>query len=94
MVVEAVTERLDIAKVLREVQSACRDQAFLTSNTSTISITRLAEGLHRLMLLPGFTFNPVPVMPLVEVIRGQSTSDQTVAELMAFEAALGKRPVL
>ena len=96
MIVEAVTERLDIKQaVLQEAQGACRDQAFLTSNTSTISITQLAEGLAQADAFAGLHFfNPVPVMPLVEVIRGQSTSDQTVAELMAFAAALGKRPVL
>lgn len=96
LVVEAVVERADIkAAVLAEAERMIADDAVLASNTSTISIDRLAEGLARPERFCGMHFfNPVPQMPLVEVIRGRCTSDATLARTVAFALALGKTPIV
>jgi 3-hydroxybutyryl-CoA dehydrogenase len=82
-VVEAVPEQLELkTQVLKEVDAALRPQVILASNTSSISITQLAAQTSRPERFIGMHFmNPVPVMALVEVIRGLATSDETFATL-------------
>jgi 3-hydroxybutyryl-CoA dehydrogenase len=94
--VEAVPERLDLKKaVFRELDLALPPDAILATNTSSISITELAAGTSRASRVIGMHFmNPVPVMPLVEVVRGLETSEETVHETMEAARALGKTPVL
>ncbi len=96
LVVEAVVEKADVkAAVLAEAEQIVAENAVLTSNTSTISIDRLAGNLQRPQQFCGMHFfNPVPVMPLVEVIRGSKTSDQTIATVVAYAAAMGKTPIV
>jgi len=95
LVIEAVVESFD-AKVaaLREADRRVGPEAILASNTSSISITRLAAATGRPAQVIGMHFmNPVPLMELVEVIRGQATSDATTARVMELTRALGKTPV-
>jgi len=81
--------------VLPAVESKLAPSAIITSNTSTISITRLAESLQRPENFCGMHFfNPVHAMPLVEVIRGEKTSDATVAAVCAYALGLGKKPIV
>ena len=96
IVVEAVVENPAIKKkVLAEVEQVVRKDAIIASNTSTISITELAGALSRPEQFCGMHFfNPVPVMPLVEVIRGKQTSDQTIATVVTYAKALGKTPIV
>ncbi len=94
-VVEAVPERLDLKlAVLQETDKLLRPEVILASNTSSISITRLAAGTTRPDRFLGMHFmNPVPVMVLVEVIRGLQTSDATFSTTMALCEKLEKKPV-
>ncbi|HMI31707.1 MAG TPA: 3-hydroxybutyryl-CoA dehydrogenase [Candidatus Limnocylindrales bacterium] len=94
--VEAVPERLDLKKVvLRELDNALPPDAILATNTSSISITELAAVTGRAARVIGMHFmNPVPVMPLVEVVRGLETSEETVTRTMELARDLGKTPVL
>ena len=96
MVVEAVVERADIKQaVLGEVEAALPTDAILASNTSTISISSLAQSLRRPENFCGMHFfNPVHAMPLVEVIKGEQTSDAAIARTVAYAQALGKKPVV
>ena len=96
LVVEAVVENVKIKKsVLAEVETKISDDAILTSNTSTISITELAKDLKRPENFCGMHFfNPVHRMPLVEVIRGEKTSDAAIAKTVAYAQAMGKTPVV
>ena len=96
IVVEAVVENEKIKKsVLAEVEERTKDEAVLASNTSTISITRLAEALERPESFCGMHFfNPVHRMPLVEVIRGEKSSERAVATTVAYALAMGKTPVV
>ena len=96
IVVEAVVENPKVkAMVLAEVESHVADDAIVTSNTSTISIDLLAESVKRKDKFCGMHFfNPVNKMPLVEVIRGKETSDETVAAVVAYAAKMGKSPIV
>lgn len=96
IVVEAVVENPEVKrKVLAEVEQAVNADTVLTSNTSTISISWLAEALRRPENFCGMHFfNPVPVMPLVEVIRGEKTSDRAIARTVAYANAMGKKPIV
>jgi 3-hydroxyacyl-CoA dehydrogenase / enoyl-CoA hydratase / 3-hydroxybutyryl-CoA epimerase len=96
VVVEAVVERRDVKEtVLRELESHVRADAVLASNTSSISITELQRVLERPERFCGMHFfNPVHRMPLVEVIRGAATSDETVARVFALARALEKTPLI
>lgn len=96
IVIEAVVENLKVkSMVLPEVEGLIREDAVLTSNTSTISIDRLAANLKRPENFCGMHFfNPVHAMPLVEVIRGAKTSDSTVGKVVAYAQALGKKPIV
>ena len=96
LVVEAVVEKESVKKiVLAETESLLRENAILTSNTSTISITKLAQGLKRPEQFCGMHFfNPVHRMPLVEVIRGEKSSESTIAATVTYAAAMGKSPIV
>ncbi|MDX1677633.1 fatty acid oxidation complex subunit alpha FadB [Arsukibacterium sp.] len=96
IVVEAVVENPKVkGAVLKEVEGLISDDAILTSNTSTISINALAKNLSRPQNFCGMHFfNPVHRMPLVEVIRGEHTSDETVAAVVAYAAKMGKSPIV
>jgi 3-hydroxyacyl-CoA dehydrogenase/enoyl-CoA hydratase/3-hydroxybutyryl-CoA epimerase/enoyl-CoA isomerase len=95
-VVEAVVESEPVKKkVLAEAEGLISENAILTSNTSTISITRLAAALQRPESFCGMHFfNPVPRMPLVEVIRGERSSEEAVATAVAYAQTLGKTPIV
>ncbi len=96
LVVEAVVENEKVKKsVLAEVEDQVKEDAVLASNTSTISITRLAEGLKRPENFCGMHFfNPVHKMPLVEVIRGAKSGDRAVATTVGYALAMGKTPIV
>ena len=96
VVVEAVVENPKVKGiVLAEVEDVTGDDAILASNTSTISIDLLAESVKRKDKFCGMHFfNPVHKMPLVEVIRGKETSDETVAAVVAYAAKMGKSPIV
>lgn len=94
IVVEAVVENVKVKdSVLREVEDQVSDDTIITSNTSTISIDTLATNLKRPENFCGMHFfNPVPMMPLVEVIRGEKSSDRAIATTVAYAKAMGKTP--
>jgi 3-hydroxybutyryl-CoA dehydrogenase len=94
-VVEAVTENFDVkAGVLRALDPVCRPEIILASNTSSISITRLAAATCRPAQFVGMHFfNPVPVMKLVEVVPGLQTVPATVEAAIQLATAVGKTPV-
>jgi 3-hydroxyacyl-CoA dehydrogenase/enoyl-CoA hydratase/carnithine racemase len=96
LVVEAIVENAAAKKELyARLEPQLRPQAILTSNTSTIPITKLAEGLARPEQFCGLHFfNPVRRMKLVEVIRGKLTSDETIATAVAYAKRLGKMPIV
>jgi 3-hydroxyacyl-CoA dehydrogenase/enoyl-CoA hydratase/3-hydroxybutyryl-CoA epimerase/enoyl-CoA isomerase len=96
IVVEAVVENPKVKQiVLAEVEGFVREDAILTSNTSTISISLLAQALKRPENFCGMHFfNPVHMMPLVEVIRGEKSSEVTVATTVAYAKKMGKTPVV
>ncbi|MCL7940921.1 fatty acid oxidation complex subunit alpha FadB [Halomonas sp. ATCH28] len=96
LVVEAVVENPKVKDaVLTEVEGLVGEETILTSNTSTISITRLAQNLKRPENFCGMHFfNPVHRMPLVEVIRGEKTGDAAVAATVAYARAMGKTPIV
>lgn len=96
VIVEAVVENIKVKHiVLAEVEKLVPQQTVLTSNTSTISITQLATALQRPENFCGMHFfNPVQLMPLVEVIRGEKSSEQAVATTVAYAQALGKTPIV
>ena len=96
VIVEAVVENAKVKRaVLSETEKHIRNDAVLASNTSTISITHLAEALERPENFCGMHFfNPVHAMPLVEVIRGEKTSDDTVAKVVKYALQMGKTPIV
>ncbi|SET79108.1 fatty acid oxidation complex subunit alpha FadB [Thalassotalea agarivorans] len=96
IVVEAVVENPKVKGiVLAEVEGQVAEDTIITSNTSTISIDLLAESVSRKDKFCGMHFfNPVHKMPLVEVIRGKDTSDETVATVVAYAAKMGKSPIV
>ncbi|WP_018623611.1 fatty acid oxidation complex subunit alpha FadB [Kangiella aquimarina] len=96
IVVEAVVENPKVKEaVLKEVEEMMPEDAIICSNTSTISIDRLAGALKRPEKFCGMHFfNPVHKMPLVEVIRGKDTSEETIASVVAYASAMGKSPVV
>jgi 3-hydroxybutyryl-CoA dehydrogenase len=95
LVVEAATEHRETKfEIFRDLDRAAPPAAILATNTSSISITAIAAQTARPGLVVGMHFmNPVPVMPLVEIIRGLETSDATAARTVAIAQALGKTPV-
>ncbi len=96
IVIEAVTEDLSIKlDVFRQMDSICKQDAILASNTSSISITQLAAVTGRPEMVIGMHFmNPVPVMKLVEIVKGLQTSDSTYKIVHDLAEKLGKTPVL
>ena len=95
LVIEAATERLNIKiDILKEAQAHLTDNGILATNTSSISITQLAAATECPQRFIGMHFfNPVPVMKLVEVVRGLQTSDDTVERTVKLAEAVGKTPV-
>ncbi len=95
LVVEAATENVDLKlNIFRELDGCCKADAILASNTSSISITKIASVTKRGDKVIGMHFmNPVPVMKLVEVIRGYSTSDEVTRAVFDISRKLGKSPV-
>ena len=95
LIVEAVSEAPEVKfSIFREIDRAAGNGAILATNTSSISITEIAAQTDRPERVIGMHFmNPVPVMPLVEIIRGLQTSDQTTAAVIEATKALGKTPV-
>jgi 3-hydroxybutyryl-CoA dehydrogenase len=95
LVVEAATENFDIKRqIFQKLDTICGPDAILSSNTSSISITKIAGITNRPDKVIGMHFfNPVPLMKLVEVIRGIATSDETYAKVKAVSEQLGKVPV-
>ncbi len=95
LAIEAATENPALKfEIFRQLDAACGPEVILATNTSSISITEIAARTRRPALVIGMHFmNPVPVMALVEVIRGQATSDATTAQVMSLATALGKTPV-
>ncbi|MBH70592.1 MAG: 3-hydroxybutyryl-CoA dehydrogenase [Flavobacteriales bacterium] len=95
LVVEAATENKDLKlEIFSQLDSICNNNTILASNTSSISITEIANVTKRKEKVIGMHFmNPVPIMKLVEVIRGKSTSDETTAAIMSLSKTLNKIPV-
>lgn len=95
-IVEAVVENPKIKhSVLAEVEGQAPIDTVIASNTSTISITHLAKSLKRPENFCGMHFfNPVHAMPLVEIIRGEKTSDETISRTVAYASAIGKKPIV
>ncbi len=94
LVVEAATENLEIKlKIFRDLDETCDPKTILATNTSSISITQIAAATKRPEKVIGMHFmNPVPIMKLVEIIRGYSTSDEVTKTIMELSKKLGKTP--
>lgn len=95
LAVEAATENKELKlKIFAQMEEMCPSETILASNTSSISITQIAAATKRADKVIGMHFmNPVPVMKLVEVIRGYSTSDETMNKVVEMSKTLGKVPV-
>ncbi|MBA2687827.1 MAG: 3-hydroxybutyryl-CoA dehydrogenase, partial [Gemmatimonadaceae bacterium] len=95
LIIEAATENRDLKfKIFGELDRIAATNAILASNTSSISITEIARRTQRPENVVGMHFmNPVPVMKLVEIIRGLATSDATTETVVALSSRLGKTPV-
>jgi len=94
-VVEAATENESLKlNIFKELDQVCRKEIILSSNTSSISITKIASATHRPSQVIGMHFmNPVPVMQLVEIIRGLQTSQETFDTVKPLSEKMGKTPV-
>ena len=95
LVIEAATENFDLkVKILKQIDAVVAPEVIVASNTSSISITKLAAVTSRADRFIGMHFfNPVPMMALVEIIRGLQTSDATHAAVQAMAKSLGKTPI-
>ena len=95
LVVEAATENVDLKlKIFKQLDEACPEDTILATNTSSISITQIAGVTSRPERVIGMHFmNPVPIMKLVEIIRGYNTSDEVTNIIMELSKTLGKIPV-
>ena len=95
LIVEAATENVALKyRIFTDLDKLAQPDAILATNTSSISITEIAAKTGRPEKVVGMHFmNPVPVMKLVEIIRGLATSDETTAKVVALASALGKTPV-
>ncbi|MEN3324577.1 3-hydroxybutyryl-CoA dehydrogenase [Mariniflexile soesokkakense] len=95
LVVEAATENVDLKlNIFKQLDQACNEDCILATNTSSISITQIAAATSRPDKVIGMHFmNPVPIMPLVEIIRGYNTSDAITKTIMELSKGLGKTPV-
>ncbi|PHQ62254.1 MAG: 3-hydroxybutyryl-CoA dehydrogenase [Maribacter sp.] len=94
LVIEAATESVDLKlNIFKELDEICNRDTILATNTSSISITRIAAVTKRPDKIIGMHFmNPVPIMPLVEIIRGYSTSNKTTSMIIELSKSLGKTP--
>ncbi|MDY2587644.1 3-hydroxybutyryl-CoA dehydrogenase [Winogradskyella aquimaris] len=94
LVVEAATENVDLKlKIFKQLDEACPEDTILATNTSSISITQIAAATSRPDMVIGMHFmNPVPIMKLVEIIRGYNTSDEVTHTIMELSKTLGKVP--
>ncbi|MEF3079301.1 3-hydroxybutyryl-CoA dehydrogenase [Winogradskyella poriferorum] len=94
LVVEAATENVDLKlKIFKQLDEACDEATILATNTSSISITQIAAATSRPEKVIGMHFmNPVPIMKLVEIIRGYNTSDEVTNTIMELSKTLGKVP--
>ena len=95
LVIEAATENLDLKlKIFKQLDEICNEKTLLATNTSSISISQIASITNRPSKVIGMHFmNPVPIMKLVEVIRGKETSDNVTSTIMNISKKLGKIPV-
>ena len=95
LVIEAATENTDIKlKIFKQLDEICSKETILSTNTSSISITEIASATNRKDKVIGMHFmNPVPIMKLVEVIKGKETSQEVTATIMSISKKLGKIPV-
>ncbi|SAK71481.1 3-hydroxybutyryl-CoA dehydrogenase [Caballeronia hypogeia] len=95
VVIEAATENVELkGRILKQIEAAARPDAIIATNTSSISITALAAQLAEPSRFLGMHFfNPVPMMPLVEIIRGLQTSDETAAAVRALTERFDKSPI-
>lgn len=95
LIIEAATENENLKlKIFKELDTYCHPDAILASNTSSISITKIASATQRPEKVIGMHFmNPVPLMELVEVIRGYSTSNEVSSKIFDLSLKLGKKPV-
>lgn len=95
LIVEAATENVDLKlKIFRELDEKAPSKTILATNTSSISITQIAAQTQRAEKVIGMHFmNPVPIMKLVEIIRGYNTSDEVTERIMEMSKKLGKDPV-
>jgi 3-hydroxybutyryl-CoA dehydrogenase len=93
--IEAVPEAIDVKRmVMSELDDLCQDRAILASNTSSLSVTRIGRATGRRDRVIGIHFfNPVAAMPLVEVVRGEDTSDETVDRALLLVRSLGKEAI-
>jgi 3-hydroxybutyryl-CoA dehydrogenase len=96
IVIEAATEHAELkVRILKQIEGVAKPDAIIASNTSSISITTLAASLSDAARFVGMHFfNPVPLLPLVEVIRGLETSDATVSSTRELAQRLGKSPIV
>jgi 3-hydroxybutyryl-CoA dehydrogenase len=94
LVVEAATENIDLKlKIFKQLDEACPEDTILATNTSSISITQIGAVTSRPEMVIGMHFmNPVPIMKLVEIIRGYNTSDEVTKTIMELSKTLGKTP--
>ena len=96
LVIEAVAENLELKiKLFQALEQICREHTILASNTSTLMPTKLSEGSSRPdRILVAHYFYPAYLMPLVEIVRSELTSDQTVDRVYEFLSTMGKKPVI
>jgi 3-hydroxyacyl-CoA dehydrogenase/enoyl-CoA hydratase/3-hydroxybutyryl-CoA epimerase len=96
LVIEAIVEKMDVKKkVLAEVESFISEDCVVASNTSSLSITEMASAMKKPERFGGMHFfNPVSRMPLIEVIRGEKSSDETITTIFEFCKRLGKTPIV
>ncbi len=95
LIIEAVDEDFELKKsVFKQLDSIARKDIILISNTSTLSLTKISEATNRADKIIGMHFlNPVPKVPVVELVKGLHTSNETVEKVKAFAARIGKTPV-
>jgi 3-hydroxybutyryl-CoA dehydrogenase len=95
LIIEAVDEDFELKKsVFKQIDSIARKDIILVSNTSTLSLTKISEATSRADKIIGMHFlNPVPKVPVVELVKGLHTSNETVEKVKAFAARIGKTPV-
>jgi len=96
LIIEAVPEELDLKRnIFAQVDLVCGEETIIASNTSSMSITKLAGSVERRDRFVGMHFfNPPHVMKLIEIVRGERTSDDTIAETRAVAEKMGKQPIV